>query len=153
MDVNQFIQASMQGLQQQTASHISIWHLGQQKTWDADQETGILTFAFADGSVASANFQIVGTHDMLSGTFLWGWDHPSVLAPLREHAKLTRAWGVENGVAKFTTREVSCSEDEAWEFTAVTTRLAGANGAYRGLAGTTAVFMTFGEVKLERKQV
>ncbi len=152
MDVRQFIEGSLKGLQMQTSAHSAAWHLGNEKTWDVNQETGELIFTFADSTTATTQIQIIGTYDTVSKTFLWGWDHPSVLEPLREHAKLTKAWGIANRVSKFTTLEVNCSETEAWEFTAVAVRLANANGAYRGPAGTTMVFMTFGEVKLERSK-
>ena len=45
---------------------------------------------------------------------------------------------------------VECTEEQAWEFTAVAARLGDANGAYRGPAGTTLVFMTFGQVSLSK---
>jgi hypothetical protein len=55
------------------------------------------------------------------------------------------------GTADYTTRMVACSEEKAWEFTAVAARLGKANGAYRGPNGSTYVFMTYGEIKLEKK--
>ncbi len=150
MDVRQFIEASMEGLRLQTDGHAATWHLGDEKTWNANQDTGELRFTFSDGVTATTQFQSIGTYDTLDSTFLWGWDHPSVVEPLREHAKLAKAWGTKNGIQRFTTRKVKCSEQEAWEFTAVAARLANANGAYRGPAGTTMVFMTFGTITLEK---
>ncbi len=94
--------------------------------------------------------QIVGTYNTDNGTFLWGWDHPSVAEPLRKHAALAKQFGEENGLAQYTERMVECTEEQAWEFTAVAARLGEANGAYRGPAGTALVFMTFGEVKLSK---
>jgi hypothetical protein len=46
---------------------------------------------------------------------------------------------------------VRCPEDKAWEFTAVAVRLGSANGAYRGPSGATYVFMTFGEITLQKR--
>ncbi len=94
--------------------------------------------------------QIVGTYNTEDGTFLWGWDHPSVQEPLREHAKLAKKFGEEHNLPDYTNRIVECSEDDAWKFTAVAARLGNANGAYRGPAGTALVYMTFGEIKLEK---
>jgi hypothetical protein len=69
---------------------------------------------------------------------------------LQTAAYLAKEFGQKHELTKFTERKVKCSEDEAWEFTAVAARLGKANGAYRGPAGTALVYMTFGEIKLSR---
>lgn len=150
VDPNVFIKQSVEGLRTQTSTHAATWHLGEEAKWAADQDNGRIRFTFADGTIAEADFQIVGTYNTLDGTFLWGWDHPSVAEPLRKHAILAKEFGKTHGLAKFTERMVKCSEDDAWEFTAVAARLGKANGAYRGPAGTALVYMTFGEIKLSR---
>lgn len=150
VDPKQFIEASMSGLQEQTAAHSATWHFGEEERWEANQDTGEIIFTFADGMTARAQLQIIGTYNTQDGTFLWGWDHPSVLEPLRRSAELAKAWGEANHVESFIKRKVKCSETEAWQFTAVAARLSGANGAYRGPAGATLVFMTFGVIKLEK---
>lgn len=55
---------------------------------------------------------------------------------------------MQHNVAQLTTRKLTCSEDEAWQLTALACKLNEAQGAYRGPAGTTLVFMTFGTVTL-----
>jgi hypothetical protein len=149
-DSSSFVEAAVEGLRQQTSAHSATWHLGQEQNWAADLHTGSLVLTFADGTVATAAIQVVGTYNTLDGTFLWGWDHPSVPEALRSHARLAKQWGESAKVSEFTERIVKCSEDDAWRFAAVANRLAHANGVYRGRAGTTLVFMTFGEVKLEK---
>ena len=94
--------------------------------------------------------QIVGTYNTLDDTFVWGWDHPSAAEPLSKHATLAKEFGEIHRLPKFTERLVKCSEEEAWEFTAVAARLGKANGAYRAPASTALVYMTFNEVKLTR---
>jgi len=147
---DQFIAAAREGLVVQTSTHAATWHLGQEDNWAVDMTEGTITFSFPDGVKATAPIQVVGTYNTADGTFLWGWDHPSVPAPLRRDAELARQWGVENRAPGFTTRSVQCSEDEAWGFAAVANRLASANGVYRGPTGVAHVFMTLGEIKLER---
>lgn len=146
----QYIQAAREGLSLQTSSHSATWHLGKEAHWSADLDTGLIVFQFADGMRATAPIQVVGTYNQRDGTFLWGWNHPSVPEPLQKHASLAKQWGDKNNVMNFVTPKVSCSENDAWSFAAVTNRLANANGVYRGPSGTTLVFMTFGEVKLEK---
>lgn len=150
VDANLYIQQAIEGLRTQTAAHSATWHLGEEENWAADQDNGLIEFSFADGTVAEAEMQIIGTYNTLDGTFLWGWDHPSVEEPLRAHAKLAREFGKKHGITTYTERTIECTEDEAWELTAVAARLGNANGAYRGPAGTALVYMTFGEVKLHK---
>ena len=146
----QFIEAAREGLRLQTSAHSSTWRLGKEEQWSASLDTGVIVFEFADGGKVTAPIQVVGTYNQEDGTFLWGWDHPSVPETLRKHATVARQWGEKNKVKNFMSSKVSCSEEDAWGFAAVTNRLAKANGVYRGPSGTTLVFMTFGEVKLEK---
>lgn len=148
MDASVFIKQSVERLRTQTSTHAATWHLGEEANWAADQDTGRIRFTFKDGTIAEADVQIVGTYNTLDGTFLWGWDHPSVAEPLRKHATLAKEFGEKHGLSKYTERKVICSDDQAWEFMAVAARLAKANGAYRGPAGAALVYMTFGEIKL-----
>ena len=150
MDPQFFIQQSVEGLRTQTSAHAATWHLGEEANWAADQDTGRIRFNFADGTIAEAELQIVGTYNTLDGTFLWGWDHPSVAKPLQKHASLAKDFGEKHRLSKYMERKVKCSEEDAWEFTAVAARLGKANGAYRGPAGTAFVYMTFGKITLNK---
>jgi hypothetical protein len=51
---------------------------------------------------------------------------------------------------RLTTQKLECTEDEAWEFTALACKLGNAQGGYRGPMGPTLVFMTFGKVSLSK---
>jgi hypothetical protein len=150
--VEVFVQQSIEGLKAQTAAHSATWHFGKEKSWSVDQDQGVIRFLFANGTVATAPVQIIGTYNPRSGTFLWGWDHPSVVKPLRRAAAQARSYGMKHKLARFTEREVKCTQAEAWEFTAVAARLDGANGAYRANpADGPLVYMTFGEVQLAKQ--
>ena len=144
-DLEAYLAKANAHLQAQTQGHEAAWRIGEAR-WDADQETGILTWTFKDGTTAEAPFQIVGTYSTSSGTFLWGWDHPSVLAPLQEDAKAVKAFAREHGIGSLLERKVTCTEDEAWEFAAIANLLCERQGVYRGPSGSARVFMTFGEV-------
>ncbi|HEY2840902.1 MAG TPA: hypothetical protein VGJ26_17225 [Pirellulales bacterium] len=119
----EFIQQRVEGLRTQTAAHAAAWRLGEETNWAADQDTSRIRFTFADGTIAEAELQIVGTYNTVDGTFLWGWDHPSVAEPLRKHAGLAREFGEKHRLSKYTDRKIECTEDEAWKFTAVAARL------------------------------
>jgi hypothetical protein len=152
VDVKAFIAGSVEGLKMTTDAHKATWHLGEEESWDVDQDRGKIVFAFADGTIASSPVQIVGTFNAKDSTFMWGWDHPSVVPGLQASAVRVRAFGKEHGLEEFTTQKVSCSEVRAWEYTALAMRLSEASGAYRAEAAPgTFVFMTFGEVCLEKE--
>jgi hypothetical protein len=137
---------SFEALQLQTARQMADWGLGKTDRWDADLETGIIKFSNADGFTVIAPLQVVGSYNSEDGTWLWGWDHPSVPGPLSRAAKLTLAFGLRYDLPQLIERKIECSEDDAWRFTALAFHLSGAAGAYRGQFDQTGVFMTFGEV-------
>lgn len=124
-----------------TGLHDRGWGIGG-AAWAADLDAGILTF--------DAPEQVIGTLDTLAGTWMWGWDHPSVPKPLAIHAETLRDYGATQGLADYTTRTTACDEAKAWDFTALATLLNAAQGGYRGPAGTTLVFMTFGTVTMAK---
>ncbi|MCW3835293.1 DUF6882 domain-containing protein [Sphingomonas canadensis] len=140
---------AMEELKAKTAAHDATWHLGESH-WAVDMETGRITFTNRRGMEIVAPMQVIGTFNTRDDTWLWGWDHPSVPEPLAEHARLARAFGEKHGLERYTTRKIVASEAEAWEFTALACHLGGAQGAYRGPAGTTLVFMTFGELTMRK---
>lgn len=152
LDIEAFIAASLEGLRSVTSIHQETWNLGGADNWSVDQNGGELVWTFDDGTVARAPVQIVGTYSERGQSFMWGWNHPSILPPLQEAAWAVKAFGEEHGVEEFTTHKVECSEMRAWEYTALAMRLTEANGAYRAEASPgTFVFMTFGEVQLSKE--
>lgn len=117
--------------------------------WDVDLKTGFIRFTWRD-RIATAPVQVIGTFNSKDDTWLWGWDHPSVKEPLGHAARLCREFGERHGLEALTQRKIYASAESAWEFTALGLHLSGATGAYRGPAGATFVFMTFGEVALSK---
>lgn len=138
-----FLQQALDSLRTQTASNSEAWGLGTETQWNLDMNAGTLRFTFADGRVLTAPVQVVGTYNTANGTFLWGWDHPSVPEPLRRSAQRLHDYGRANGLEAFTTRSITCSEPDAWSYTAAAAQLEQAAGAYRGDAGGTWVYMVF----------
>lgn len=152
-DIEAFIAGSVKGMQLVTEAHKKAWRLGQEKSWSVDEKKGKIIFSFSDGIQASAQAQIVGTFNTKDNTFMWGWGHPSVSQDLQRHAARVKVFGEQYGSEELTTKEVQCTEARAWEYTALAMLLSEANGAYRVLVGSdTAIFMTFGEVALDREQ-
>jgi hypothetical protein len=115
--------------------------------WSVDLDAGTIRFTSAT-KIVTAPVQVIGTYNSLDGTFLWGWDHPSVSEEQAADARLARRFGERHNLPLFTTRMVECTEEQAWRFTAVALYLAGAQGSYRAPYGTTMVFVTFGNMTI-----
>lgn len=147
-----YIKQSYLGLQDQQAINDRLWHMSEADHWNIDLKKGEIEFSFADGHRVRAPFQIIGGYNAASGQFLWGWDFPGVPESLTRDARLARAWGQESNLERWTTRKISCTENEAWEFTAVAARLSGATGTYRvpSPAQGPILFITFGTITIDR---
>ena len=143
------VDRSMEELRLKTQGHATGWGLGTSDRWDLDQEDGRLIFK-SKKLTAAAPAQIIGSYSTSTGTWLWAWDNPCVLEPLQAHARQVREYGETHGITALITREFECSEADAWQITALACHLCEAQGAYRGPAGTTLVFMTFGKVTLSK---
>jgi len=141
---------SLEEIQAKQQANMLAWRLGRTKRWDADLDIGQIKFSDPDGYQVVAPLQVIGSYNPEYGTWLWGWDHPSVDEPFAQAARAARRFGVQYGLARYTERLVHCSEDDAWEFTAVALHLWGGAGAYRGPGEESYVFMTFGDVTIRR---
>jgi hypothetical protein len=145
----QLVEQSMEELRLKTTAHDAAWRLGE-ADWSVDQDAGVIVFTRPDGISATCAVQIIGTYNTEDGTWLWGWDHPSVAAPLQDHAKRVKSYGEQHSIAALTTQKLACQESTAWEFAALACKLCSAEGAYRGPAGPALVYMTFGNVRLSK---
>jgi len=145
-----FIDGAVREMRAKTDAHAKQWRLGKESGWNVDQDKGEIEFSFADGSVVRAPVQIIGTYNRTDSVFQWAWGHASVVAGMRRHAEAARQWGVRNRLAKYASRAVPATQEEAFQFTAVAATLSAAKGVYRGQTGTAWVYMTFGELRLSK---
>lgn len=150
-DIDSYMEKARNHLSALTQGHREAWNIGSADRWDADQEAGEILWTFPDGIIARAPFQIIGTYNSKDDTFLWGWDHPSVLPHLRRDAEAVLEFARRNGIDFLQDRKVVCSDGAAWDLAALATLICDRQGAYRGPSGTTAAFMTFGEVSITRR--
>ncbi|NGK93875.1 hypothetical protein G5681_25210 [Escherichia coli] len=134
-----------------TQAAIEMWGLDT-AAWDVDLNTGTITFTNDEKEImVTAPVQVVGTYDTEDSTWLWGWDHPSVSESLGEYARRVHDFGEQYGKETLTTRKIAASMDDAWEFTALACYLGDGQGGYRGVSGSTCVFMVYGPVTLNKK--
>ena len=144
------VEKGMNDLRTKTASHQAVWGLGKAERWDVNQEDGLLVFTFPD-KVVRCEAQIIGTFAKLKGTWLWSWENPSVTSNLTTASRQLREYGRQHGYTKLTQAEWKATEDDAWEMVAVATLVCNAQGAYRGPAGDSYVFMTFAAPRIEKR--
>lgn len=142
---------SIEELRLKTTAHVKSWGLDKIGRWDLDQDTGKLTFSFADGTTAVAPAQIIGSYNSEDHTWLWAWANSSVDEQLMKDALKVRKYGEEHHIERLTKAKWVGTEEDAWAMTALAVKLCQEQGAYRGPAGATRVFIAFGEVTLSKK--
>ena len=142
--------AADEELRAKTEAHCNAWRLHEAHDWSLNQDDGRLVILFADGIVARTEAQIIGTFDTTAQTWMWAWNNPSIVQSLCRAAERVRAFGRKEEIEQLTTATWPATENDAWGMTALACKLCGAQGAYRGPAGATQIYMTFGEVQVRK---
>ena len=145
-----FIEGSMEGLRLQTEAHQGTWHLGKSERWDFSQDTAELIFTFPD-MIVRAPAQIIGSFDSREGSWMWAWANSSIANSLTRDSVRVREYGEQHHIRRLTTPSWPGEEMDGWHMAALANRLSESNGVYRGPAGMTFVFFTFGQVQLSKK--
>ena len=57
-----------------------------------------MIFTARAGVRATCSVQVIGTFNQEDNSWLWAWDHPSIVPALREHAKRVKAYGEAHGI-------------------------------------------------------
>lgn len=92
------------------------------------------------------------TYNTDDSTWLWAWENPSVADSLTAHSIVVSQYVEKRKIAELTTPKLQTAEEKAWEFSALTCKRGKYQGVYRGPAGPTMVFITFGEVRLKKRR-
>ncbi len=142
---------SIEELQLKTEAHKKAWGLDRILRWDFNQGSGQLEFSLPDGLKAVSPAQIIGTYNSEDHTWLWAWANSSIEEKLQADARRLLKYGEDYQIDRLTKRKWVGTEEDAWAMTALAVKLCGKQGAYRGPAGATKVFMVFGEVVLTKK--
>jgi hypothetical protein len=145
-----FLEGSMEGLRLQTAAHQATWGFGKSQRWDFSQNSGELVFMFPD-MVVRGPAQIIGSFDGEEGSWMWAWANSSIAEGLTRDSVRVREYGEQHHIRRLKTPSWPAEEKDGWRMAALANRLCKSNGVYRGPAGTTFVFFTFGQVQLSKK--
>jgi hypothetical protein len=148
-EFQQLLEMSMAELRLKTEAHTA-WGLGKFDRWDIDQDIGDLVFSNEDGTTAVAPTQIIGSFSKSDNSWFWAWDNPSIVDALKQDSLVVKKYGEEHGIEKLTTPRWTGTEEDAWAMAALAVKLCNKQGAYRGPGENSHVFMTFGEVKLNK---
>lgn len=142
---------SLEELQLKTEAHKKAWGLDKILRWDFNQGSGQLEFSLPDGMKAISPAQIIGTYNSEDHTWLWAWANSSIEEKLQVDARQLLKYGEDHHIDRLTKHKWVGTEEDAWAMAALAVKVCGKQGAYRGPAGATRVFMVFGEVTLTRK--
>lgn len=149
-DFETFLGNCMNGLRLQNQTHQDTWGLGKAERWDFAQDAGELIFTFSD-RIVHAPAQIIGSFNCQAGSWLWAWANSTIVDSIKRDALKVREYGEQHDIKKLTTAKWRATEADCWQMAALASRLCNANGAYRGPAGATFVFFTFGEAQISKK--
>jgi hypothetical protein len=140
---------SVHEAQTATMLHKTNWRLGEETSWQIDQKNGNLVLLFSNGDVAIAPIQVIGSFHLKENSFLWAWDHPSILPDLQKNAHAVRSFGKMHFAKVLTKNRIPCTEKKAWELAALAMKLNQASGIYRvEVKPYVSLFVNFGEVQL-----
>ncbi len=143
--------SSMAELKLKTQAH-QVMGLHKFERWDLDQKTCELVFSNADGYKAICPAQIIGSYNSTDKTWLWAWANPSVIAPLKVDALKVKAYGEKHKITELTMPGWRGTEADAWNMVALAVKLCSGQGAYRGPAGDTYFFISYGPVVLTKQK-
>lgn len=124
------------------------WNLGKQKSYEINQDEGLLRFNFEDGTVVECPFQAIGSFSTDDNTWAWAWANPSVNENLKVDALRTCEYGRQHQIPQLTTPQWPADMEWAWSMTAFAASGSHAEGAFCAATGPMRIFLTFRDVKI-----
>jgi hypothetical protein len=88
------------------------WGCGTAQRWGLDQQTGLITWTFAD-KTATAPAQILASYNTASSTWLWAWANESILPAMSRDARGLRDWAQQHGHHSLTQAELPADAETA----------------------------------------
>lgn len=123
VDIESVYQSCREELILKTSLASQAWDMDKIDQWDIDLVMGLISFTIGE-RIEVFEINVVGTYHVAEQTFMWAWDHPSIPEDLQEVASMVKDYGEEHDIVELQEHIVSCSEDDAWNFTALATHLA-----------------------------
>ena len=107
-----------------------------------DLQMGLIFFKVAQNSQAY-EMDVIGSYDPQTKTLQWAWENPDLDPDLKITATQLKAYGAQHQIAALNTPNLNCTEQQAWQYTAMAAHLAGADGAYSAMLKGKRVFVVF----------
>lgn len=133
-------------LKSQNDSCAKDFQLDRYDRYDWDQWRGELIFSNDGVPKVVAKIQFVGSVSTKSNTWLWAWDNPSFLEPVKREVLAVKEFGTRHALRKLTSSTWKAEEVDGWEMTGVAARLLESRGAYRSPDEDGFTFMLFSEI-------
>lgn len=139
----QFIQDSMDELNEKLAALESGYGFGEYARWAFDQTTQKFHLLDESGLITvEADVIDIGSYSSKSNSWKWAWSNSSVLPALREKSARLKGLEAYTGVPLFGFESAFDIENEsmAWELAAMSVKYIGALGCYRAPASSGNLF-------------
>jgi hypothetical protein len=116
--------------------------------FDWNQWRGELVFSSGNVPKVVARIQVVGSLSTKANSWFWAWANSGIFEAVRKSARRTREFGIERGILRLMQPRWAAKDKDAWEMTAVTTRITDAKGAFRCPAPDGFTYMVFTDIRV-----
>lgn len=120
------------------------YNIDSYSNWFYDQATGLLTFSTEDSELNFKYFE-AGSFSLKSNTWKWSWDNETTLANVKNTSQLIRSFGEKSNFEKLVNGFFESDEIEAWEFAAISAKVANGIGVYRPVSDDLQLFLVVTE--------
>jgi len=121
--------------------------IGAFERYDYDQANKQLVFSNHGVPGVVADFEVVGTHSRVSGTWMWSWANFSMLPKVRTRMKRVRTLGEEHAFPRLTTHLWPADECDAWNMAAIAAHVLKAKGVYRSPGKSSDMYMVLSKIR------
>ena len=120
------------------------WDIEAAEEFFFDQDTARLTFTFPDRVIVTP-FQVLGSHNAQTGTWMWAWANDSIDPRLKADSMALREVGELLGHQIFTERILNVSEEDADCMALLALERSRHDGLYKAPDGDHVTFLSFGQ--------
>lgn len=129
-DWDELVRTSLAHAQDCARKLESQFGLSRYKRWTFSPDGPALLLARNGPAELAAKFQVAGSIEQGSGTWVWSWADPSIFAAFNDHVEQVRNYGQSRGFARLTEGRWLATEAEGYEMAAIANYLLQGNGVH-----------------------